>query len=124
MTSGVGSWSAGVVPLPLIVAIVTATALYGSVVAGIARQWLEDSDSAYGLLLVGAALFVLRPAWPRPLALAVAAVATLFILTFVQPPLWIRFILDTLLVCGVWWAYRRNRPYRLAKSGVPAASPT
>jgi len=32
----------GVVPLPLIVAIVTAIALYGSVVAGIARQWLED----------------------------------------------------------------------------------
>jgi len=50
----------GVVPLPVIVAIVTAIALYGSVVAGIARQWLEDSDSAYGILLVGASLFVVR----------------------------------------------------------------
>jgi exosortase len=48
------------VSFPLIAAVVAATALYGSVVAGIARQWLEDSDSAYGVLLVGASLFVFR----------------------------------------------------------------
>lgn len=44
--------------MPLVIAIAAATTLYASVVAGIARQWFEDPDTAYGILLVGASLFV------------------------------------------------------------------
>lgn len=60
MTLGVGSWRLGFVAFPLAVAIIAATMLYATVVAGIARQWFEDPDTAYGMLLIGASLFVFR----------------------------------------------------------------
>jgi hypothetical protein len=91
--------------------------------------WMEAAEIALWLAalccgLAAAGLFVFRQAWLRPLIVAVAAVLGLFILTFVQPPLWTRAILDTLLVCSVWWAYRSNRPHRLATPRMRAASPT
>jgi len=60
MTLGVGSWRLGVGAFPAAVAIIAATTLYASVVAGIAHQWFEDPDTAYGMLLIGASLFVFR----------------------------------------------------------------
>jgi hypothetical protein len=91
--------------------------------------WMEAAEIALWLAalscgLAAAGLFVFRQAWLRPLTVAVAAVLGLFILTFVQPPLWTRAILDTLLVCSVWWAYQSNRPHRQATPRVQAASPT
>jgi exosortase len=46
------------------VAIVAATTLYASVLAGIARQWFDDPDTAYGILLVAASMLVLRRRLP------------------------------------------------------------
>ena len=74
--------------------------------------------------IAAAWLFVFRRAWLRPLIVAVAAVLGLFILTFVQPALWIRVILDTLLVCSVGGAYQSNRRHRLARPRVRTVSPT
>src|SRR5215211_8843915 len=40
--------------------IIAAFALYGSVLVGLARQWLDDPNSAYGIVLTAAAVFVFR----------------------------------------------------------------
>jgi exosortase len=48
------------VSFPLTAAIVSAATLYAPVVAGVARQWLQDPDTAYGILLIGASVFVFR----------------------------------------------------------------
>jgi hypothetical protein len=96
---------------------------------GYEPAWMEAAEIALWLAalccgLVAAGLFVFRRAWLRPLIVAVAAVLALFILTFVQPPLWTRVALDTMLVCDGWWAYQSTRLHRLATPNVPAASPT
>jgi exosortase len=49
--------------LPLIIAAVAAAGLYGSVVGGLAVQWVTDSDSSHGILLVLAAAWLLRRRW-------------------------------------------------------------
>lgn len=51
--------------------------------------------------LVAALLYLFQRAWLRPLVVATMAVVILFLLTFVQPPLWVRFVLDLALVAGV-----------------------
>jgi hypothetical protein len=89
--------------------------------------WMESAElalwlAALGCGLIAAWLFVFRPAWLRPLIVGVAAVLGLFMLTFVQPPLWTRILLDAALVYGVWLAYQGARPRRLAASRA-AASP-
>lgn len=56
--------------------------------------------------LAGAILFVWRPAWVMPLVVAVGAVAALFVLTFVQPPIWLRVVIDGVLLIGVSQAWR------------------
>jgi hypothetical protein len=53
--------------------------------------------------LAGALLFIIRRAWQLPLALGVIAVGALFVFTFVQPPVWIRGIVDAALIAGVVW---------------------
>jgi exosortase len=52
--------------------MLAAIALYAPIVAGIARQWYEDSTSSHGVLLAAAAAVVLRRAWPRVTALTPA----------------------------------------------------
>ena len=91
--------------------------------------WMEAAEIALWLAalccgLAAAGLFVFRRAWLRPLLVAAAAVMCLFILTFVQPPLWTRAILDTLLVWSVWWAYQSNRRHRLETPRLRKASST
>jgi hypothetical protein len=73
--------------------------------------------------LVAAGLFIFRPVWLRPLAVAIAAVLALFILTFVQPPLMTRALLDAALIGAAWWAYHAAKPSESAASSVRAASP-
>lgn len=46
------------------IAAAAAAGLYGSVVAGLAVQWVTDSDSSHGILLILAAAWVLRRRWP------------------------------------------------------------
>lgn len=62
--------------------------------------------------LVAAGLYVARSAWRRPLLIAVAALLAIFALTFVQPPLWVRALLDAGLIAGLWWAAGAPQPGR------------
>lgn len=68
--------------------------------------WLEVVEMALWFMallcgLVAALLYLFQRAWLRPLVVATVAVVVLFLLTFVQPPLWVRFVLDLALVAGV-----------------------
>ncbi|NJN16973.1 MAG: hypothetical protein HC822_12225 [Oscillochloris sp.] len=54
--------------------------------------------------LIAAGLFVALQDWLRPLAVALAALLVLFVLTFVQPALWVRLLCDLALVAGLGWA--------------------
>jgi hypothetical protein len=57
-------------------------------------------------LLVGlgaAVLYLVRRAWFWPLVLAALSVVVIFVLTFVQPPILVRLLLDAGLVAGVAW---------------------
>jgi len=68
--------------------------------------------------LVGAVLFVTRSGWRLPLAVGLLAVLALFILTFIQPPLWVRVVLDGALLAGAVRAARRTGEERPAKRAV------
>ncbi len=56
--------------------------------------------------LTAAALFLWQRAWVAPLTVGVASILVLMVLTFVQPPIWVRILLDGLLLVGVWWSWR------------------
>lgn len=51
--------------------------------------------------LGGAVLFLLRKAWHIPLLVGVLAVLSLLLFTFVQPPIWIRVLVDAVLLGGL-----------------------
>lgn len=72
--------------------------------------WMETAEIVawFTALLAGLAAtlgYLLRPNWRKPLAAAVAAVVALFVLTFVQPALWVRVVVDAVLLAGVVWAW-------------------
>ncbi len=51
--------------------------------------------------LAGAVLFLARRAWQIPLLIAVLAVLSLLAFTFLQPPIWIRLLIDAVLIGGL-----------------------
>ncbi|MGD8464511.1 MAG: hypothetical protein PVI09_11645, partial [Anaerolineae bacterium] len=51
--------------------------------------------------LAGAVLFVRKSAWPLPLLVATGAVLALLVFTFLQPPIWIRVVVDAALLGGL-----------------------
>ena len=58
-----------------------------------------------------AGLLCLRRAdWRLPLALGLAAVGVLVVLTFLYPPLWLRALLDLALAAGLYALLRRSQP--------------
>jgi hypothetical protein len=68
--------------------------------------WIESVEIALwlGALLCGltaAGMFLLRKDWRWPLVLTVVSVVVIFALTFIQPPIWLRFLLDAVLVAGL-----------------------
>jgi hypothetical protein len=76
--------------------------------------WLELVEIVLWLTallcgLVAALLYLFQRAWLRPLVVAMVAVVVLFLLTFVQPPLWVRFVLDLALVAGVVQSIRTTQ---------------
>lgn len=76
-------------------------------------SWIEPVEITLWLLallagLIGAFLFILRPAWPMPFTVAVIALLALFLLTFVQPALWLRLVMDEVLLIGVVQAWRSS----------------
>ena len=85
--------------------------------------WLELVEMALwftALLcgLVAALLYFFQHTWLRPLVVAMVAVVVLFLLTFVQPPLWVRFVLDLALAAGV--VQSSGRTQKRAQSAYPA----
>jgi len=77
--------------------------------------WTEPAEIALWLaaLLAGLAagvLYLVQPDWERPLIVATAAVMALFVLTFVQPELWVRLLMDVVLAGGVVWSALSPHP--------------
>jgi hypothetical protein len=88
--------------------------------------WMEGAEITIWCIalicgLVAGGLFVFRPGWQHPLAVGVAAIVVLFVLTFVQPPLWLRLLLDTGLLAGVWWAASAQAQERWTTSQIQTA---
>jgi hypothetical protein len=54
----------------------------------------------------------------RLLAVAIAAVVVLFMLTFVQPHIAVRIALDAALIGATWWAGRADKASRSAAARV------
>lgn len=71
--------------------------------------------------LIAAALFVFKREWRRPLALAVVAVVTLVALTFAQPAIWLRVLINAALLAGLWWARQTTRQPRRTLRAQPFA---
>jgi hypothetical protein len=57
--------------------------------------------------LIAVVLFANRSDWKRALALLVASVIFLLLITFVFPPLWLRVLLDLGLLAGLVWIVRQ-----------------
>lgn len=62
--------------------------------------------AALGAGLAGAWAFINRAEWRKALGVCILAVAGLFVLTFVQPDLWVRALIDLALIAGSAWAIR------------------
>jgi hypothetical protein len=80
---------------------------------GYEPSWIEPIEitlwvTALLVGLVAALIFILRPSWLIPFTVAVGAVVALFVLTFVQPPLWLRLVIDLALVLSVVQAWHRS----------------
>ncbi|MCB0128439.1 MAG: hypothetical protein KDE58_39505, partial [Caldilineaceae bacterium] len=95
---------------------------------GFEPGWTEPVEIGLWLmaLLVGvmaAVQFVLRPAWLVPLVVAVGAVVALFILTFVQPALWLRLIIDLVLLFGVLPIWRPSARAQHMRRPAPVHLP-
>jgi hypothetical protein len=60
--------------------------------------------------LAGAVLFLTRKAWQVPLLIGILAVLSLLAFTFLQPPIWIRVLVDAVLLGGlVFFALAQRR---------------
>jgi hypothetical protein len=67
--------------------------------------------------LIAAGFYLLQQQWQRPLLVAITSVIVLIVLVIVQPAIWLRILLDLMLIVGLWWAYqpaRRKEPAILA----------
>jgi hypothetical protein len=76
--------------------------------------WIEAVEIALWLaaLLVGLAagiLYLIRRDWRWPLLVAMLAIVILFLLTFLQPSILIRVLLDAGLVAALVWSERKSR---------------
>jgi hypothetical protein len=60
--------------------------------------------------IIAAGLFRRRQAWPVPLLIAVLSVLALLVFTFMQPPIWIRALVDVILLAGLIFFARATRP--------------
>ena len=75
-------------------------------------DWIEGLEIGLWLValaagITAAVLFAARQKWYKGLIVAAAAVAILFVLTFVQPAIWVRITLDLVLIGGTAWAWRK-----------------
>jgi hypothetical protein len=68
--------------------------------------------------LAAAVLFLTRLDWKWPLAVGIGAVLVLLAFTFLQPPIWLRLVLDLILLVGLWWAWHSTRQPAAIESSV------
>ena len=76
--------------------------------------WIESLEIGLWMaaLLVGlaaAVLYLTRKEWRWPLLAAALAVVVIFVLTFIQPSIPVRFLLDAGLASGLVWSARTSR---------------
>ncbi len=76
--------------------------------------WIEPVEIALWLaaLFAGLAagiLYLIRRDWRWPLLVAMLSVVVIFILTFLQPSILVRILLDAGLVVGLIWSARKSR---------------
>jgi hypothetical protein len=81
---------------------------------GTEPAWIESVEIGLWLLallsgLVAGILYLIRKDWRIPLGIASLAVVIIFVLTFIQPSIVIRLILDTGLVAAVVWSARKTQ---------------
>lgn len=84
---------------------------------GVEPTYIEGLEIALWLvtLFIGLAatvLYMLQAEWGRPLAVAVISVCTLIALTFIQPEIWVRILINLMLLVGLWWVYRLTASQR------------
>jgi hypothetical protein len=75
--------------------------------------WIESLEIGLWMAallcgLAGAVLYLIRKEWRRPLLTAALAVVGIFVLTFIQPSIPIRFLLDAGLVGTLGWTTRTS----------------
>ena len=64
--------------------------------------------------LVALSLMLLRRAWWRPWAVAMAVVVVTVFVLYADPPFWLTVLLELGLVAGLAWAWRTSARPRLA----------
>ncbi len=77
-------------------------------------EWIETVEIVLWFIPLAAGVisglaFLVQREWRVPLVVTAAAVVVLFILTFIQPPIFWRFILDVLVTAGATWTVIRSR---------------
>jgi hypothetical protein len=81
---------------------------------GIEPAWVEPMGIAVWVLalLIGLAagvLFIMRNPWQASLGVGVAAILALLVFTYLQPVIWVRLLIDLVLLAGLSIAGRINR---------------
>jgi hypothetical protein len=77
--------------------------------------WLIAALAGFG----AAWRFMVQRNWLKPLAIGVAVIPILFLFTFIQPVLWVRLLLDIILLAGLWWAWGPALKKELVKPVLP-----
>ncbi|MFZ6030652.1 MAG: hypothetical protein ACOYYS_23340 [Chloroflexota bacterium] len=72
--------------------------------------------TAFVISLVAGVLFITRQDWRKPLAVCVAGIMILLILTFLFPPLGVRGVLVAGLLAGLVWDLRQTNEVQLQES--------
>ncbi len=80
---------------------------------GTEPTWIESVEIALWVVallagLASAVLYLIRKDWRSPLCVAVISIVVIFVLTFIQPHLLIRFLLDAALIAAVVWSARES----------------
>lgn len=63
--------------------------------------------TAFGLFWASLVLFIRRKKWQYPLVLIAASTAVLTAITFLFPPLWLRYLADVILLALIVYGYRK-----------------
>lgn len=80
---------------------------------GTEPAWLESIEIALWLAallsgLIAAGMYLVRKNWRQPLIVATLAVVIIFVLTFIQPSILVRTLLDAGLVIGLIWSAKQK----------------